>query len=185
MNKRINKNVLDGFLNQAISHNKYIEEREMWKKRREEKDSKKRKLSREEDDSFGEEIVKTSKKPAVTETNEDSGEIDDLKVMLALYQDLNKKPVERWGHSGYAELYGTEASAKSKPTSSRPYIPKIGSESESEEEEEKSSKKHKKHKHRHKKKKSKKSKKDRSSSSSSRTSSESSRRKSHHKHKRK
>lgn len=30
---RLNKNVLNGFVQQAVSHNKFLEEQEMWKKR--------------------------------------------------------------------------------------------------------------------------------------------------------
>lgn len=111
MKRIINTNVLNGFLTQAISHNKYLEESEMWKKKRElddettrsrakhrspEKSSKKTRKSSPEENETANNLPKNK---------QSSEEIDDLQVLLALYKDATKKPVERWDHSGFAELY--------------------------------------------------------------------------------
>jgi len=79
----------------------------MWKKKREieeevkaEKNLKKRHYSpscSKNDYSPPSETSKTSKK-----SEED---IDDLKVLLALYKDVHKKPEEKWSHDGFEELY--------------------------------------------------------------------------------
>lgn len=109
MKRNINTNVLHGFLNQAISHNKYLEESEMWKKKREldneplkNKSSsyyKKTRLNESSDEAEPKKTVEPKKNA------KNSEEIDDLQVLLALYKDTQKKPVEKWGHSGYEELY--------------------------------------------------------------------------------
>ena len=103
----VNKSVLNGFLSQAVSHNKLLEEAEMWKKKREleeaneaEKDSKRHYVpcassSRSADSP-------PSARPIATKAPED---IDDLKVLLALYKDVRQKPEEKWGHDGFEELY--------------------------------------------------------------------------------
>lgn len=105
MKRAINTNVLNGFITQAVSHNKYLEESEMWKKKRqlESTDSKSHSRSstkKPRDDSRDKTEPQTSKdsKPKPTE-------IDDLQVLLALYKDAKNEKVERWDHSGFAELY--------------------------------------------------------------------------------
>jgi len=131
---------------------------------------KKRKTSTNRDEKYNydtsdeEDMHQKSSPPKQTkQTNEDSDEFDDLKVMLALYRDHNKKPVERWDHTGFHELYGPEATLEIKPSTSSTTqssqkvhsTKNYGSDNESDS----SGKKRKRNKHRHKKKKSKKSKK--------------------------
>ena len=183
MNKRINKNVLDGFLNQAISHNKYLEEREMWKKKREESNKSKEKIEKDFSPPPAQKIkqsINKSQQEKEKKTNEDSDEFDDLKVILALYQDQNKKTVERWDHNGFTELYGSEATKKPAATSSTS-LSIIKSDHDNNEDSNddsiQSKRKKKKRKHKHKKIKSKK-KRSRSSSSSNDSDS-------YHKHKKK
>lgn len=98
----INTNVLNGFINQAISHNKYLEETEMWKKKRE-LDSESYK-KRPDSSNKNTKLEESPEELPIKKTKK-SEEIDDLEVLLALYRDSKNKPVEKWGHSGFDELY--------------------------------------------------------------------------------
>ncbi len=131
----INKSVLNGFLSQAISHNRFLEESEMWKKKRE----------LEEADKASKRPCPSSCRPADSPPPAPPGptspeDIDDLKVLLALYKDVHKKPEEKWDHGGFRELY---------PEAERPTSPAASSEenrrhSKHKKEKKKSSKKKKK-----------------------------------------
>ena len=132
MNRRIQTNVLNGFIQQAISHNKYLEEREMWSKREEQsandfpsrskhkKSKHKRKhkhKNRSKDNNDTDQNSEDSddeKETEATNSKEkkaDNEEIDDLKAILALYKDakeFGKAAEPKWDHSGYLELYKNE-----------------------------------------------------------------------------
>lgn len=106
MKRAINTNVLNGFINQAVSHNKYLEESEMWKKKRQligtESSSKSNKRYHRRDNSRdNSESKQNDSKPKSSKPDE----IDDLQVLLALYKDAKNEKVERWDHSGFNELY--------------------------------------------------------------------------------
>jgi len=106
MKRAINTNVLNGFINQAVSHNKYLEESEMWKKKleleRTESSSKSNKRHHRRDNSRdNSESKQNDSKPKSSKPDE----IDDLQVLLALYKDAKNEKVERWDHSGFNELY--------------------------------------------------------------------------------
>jgi len=158
----------------------------MWIKKTEENTvkSKKRKCTKRHYKSSSDEEInaphKSNSPIKMKETNEDSDEFDDLKVILALYQDHNKKPVEKWDHAGFEELYGSNLAHNSKPSTSSTSI----SQSANLENEHDSSRKSRTKRKRHKKKKKKKSEK-RSHLSTSMSSSSSDRKTSHHKHKKK
>ena len=121
MKRVINKNVLNGFLNQAVSHNKYLEESEMWKQKREREVSQERHVSRKRSSHSNERksARHKSKSPApkcsANKDKDDDDEIDDLKVLLALYKDVNKKSEEKWDHSGFMELYPNGVEDAKKP----------------------------------------------------------------------
>lgn len=174
MKRSINANVLNGFLSQAISHNKYLEESEMWKKRRELEDtansrrsssSKRTKPSQETAPRERSNYVSlAAPSTSSTTAKEPEKEVDDLQVMLALYRDVHQKPVERWGHSGFEELYPDHVTphrpdhtAKKKPTdpedTDRSNHRSLPEESPSRKSHSKHKKKHSKHKKKHKKKK--------------------------------
>jgi hypothetical protein len=157
----------------------------MWIKKTEENTvkSKKRKCTKRHYKSSSDEEINAHKSNSpikMKETNEDSDEFDDLKVILALYQDHNKKPVEKWDHAGFEELYGSNLAHNSKPSTSSTSI----SQSANLKNEHDSSRKSRTKRKRHKKKKKKKSEK-RSHLSTSMSSSSSDRKTSHHKHKKK
>jgi len=155
----INKNVLNGFLNQAISHNKVLEESEMWKKKREleeadkaEKDNKRRNRSSCLPSSKPADSSPPAPPKAAKQTTED---IDDLKVLLALYKDAYKKPEEKWDHSGFKELYPDidhkhDKPSRSDSSSERECMEKKRRHSKHIKEKKKSSKKKKKKKKKHK-----------------------------------
>ena len=126
MKRVINKNVLNGFLNQAVSHNKYLEESEMWKQKREREvsherhESKKRLSHSNEHKSKSHKSNSPAPKCSANEDKDDD-EIDDAKVLLALYRDINKKAEEKWDHSGFLELYpnGVEEAKKTRTETTR------------------------------------------------------------------
>lgn len=97
--QRLNKQVLNGFVQQAVSHNKFLEEQEMWKKKKKLKKRKSHKREKSPSPSDDEEF-KQEKKP-----NRTPDEIDDLKAILALYKSAKEATTEKWGHSGFEELY--------------------------------------------------------------------------------
>ncbi|RNA05237.1 hypothetical protein BpHYR1_037426 [Brachionus plicatilis] len=106
--QRLNKQVLNGFIQQAISHNKYLEEQEMWKKKEPSLSNKRKKRHKSceknpkfkspspSDDEIKEDKPKSSRTPE---------ELDDLKAILALYKSAKETNGEKWGHSGFQELY--------------------------------------------------------------------------------
>jgi hypothetical protein len=136
--KRTNKDVLNGFIKQAVSYNKYLEENEMWKMKRDEEHaarreekarrsrspSKKRSPSPSSSSNEEEFAAKTKK------TERSKEEIDDLKAILALYKDAKEKPSEKWDHSGFMELYPHQNQAN--PSTSNIKKVKIESSNESE-----------------------------------------------------
>ena len=58
----------------------------------------------------------SSKETKSTEASANE-EIDDLKVLLALYKDSKAQPVERWDHTGFKELYPDYEPAEKRPNS--------------------------------------------------------------------
>ena len=112
MKRNINTNVLNGFIKQAVTHNKYLEENEMWKRKRElENADKKPKTKRRESSSDEEPVLLNEKK----KLKKDPDEIDDLQVLLALYKDSKNQSTEKWNHSGFNELYPDYEARKSSP----------------------------------------------------------------------
>lgn len=113
----INKQVLNGFINQAVSHNKFLEEQEMWKKRRKHKKTSLIKYDEPSTDTDDENFRNqaTSKQPSIME-NKTPEEIDDLKALLALYKDVNQPSTsgEKWDHSGFMTLYPNYDNEKEK-----------------------------------------------------------------------
>lgn len=113
--QRLNKQVLNGFIQQAVSHNKYLEEREMWKKRdtslspkRKKKHKSEEKIPRVKSPSPSDDELKEVK-PSSSRTQE---ELDDLKAILALYKSAKDSNDEKWDHSGFQQLYPDLKSSK-------------------------------------------------------------------------
>lgn len=113
--QRLNKQVLNGFVKQAVSHNKYLEEREMWKKRdtslcrkRKKRHKSKEKAPTAKSPSPSDDELKDVG-PSSSHTKE---ELDDLKAILALYKSTKESNDEKWGHSGFQELYPDLKSSK-------------------------------------------------------------------------
>lgn len=105
--QRLNKQVLNGFIQQAISHNKYLEEQEMWKKK-ESSESKKRKRGHKSREKMPRVKSPTPSDDEVKEapkSNRTPEELDDLKAILALYKSAKESNNEKWNHSGFKELY--------------------------------------------------------------------------------
>ena len=124
MARKISTNVLNGFVQQAVSHNKYLEEKEMWKQRQEKnedifnkREKSKKKKSKHKKHRNDDSDEQSDEKEPVKE------EIDDLKAILALYKDakdFQKAAEPKWDHSGYMELYKDEPM----PSTSRKIIQK-------------------------------------------------------------
>ena len=142
MKPRIKTQVLNGFIRQAVSHNKYIEEQEMWNKRQGIRQSRSsfnygnipsqskysdhddRRVSEKRQNSSDENEEETGdkKQKETTQDNdkikgEETEEIDDLKVMLALYQDaknFQKASEPKWTHDGFFQLQKDEEEKNTK-----------------------------------------------------------------------
>lgn len=114
MKRNINTRVLDGFVKQAVSHNKYLEESEMWKKKRELEGNADKKPSSSERHRRASSTDEEASLLSDEKKAKDPAEIDDLQVLLELYRESKNPSNEKWGHSGFDELYPNHGTRRPK-----------------------------------------------------------------------